>query len=241
MKYGLFRIIIFAYLIVGCLLAASAQVFEGKDGRRLEVEVVQEPPCPLGIGVERVYLNKETPDKELITLQLQNKSTKAIRAYAMVSGGNKHPNMHTAIFPDASFVPGQKISRGVWPNSQDHYYFFFDYVLYEDGTTCGYDNHHRSIQVKDYIDSRLAAISRIRELAAAYENPQEFIAEFERLPFAGYVSFDNPGPPNPATIKSMPRRAFEHVVLQLRQMKKYRDDALSIAKQIESELPETPD
>lgn len=237
MKPSLFRNFVFAVLLAACFTTiVNGQTFEYKDGRKLEIEFVQEPPCPVKITVKSVDL-KPAPDAQLILLQIENISSKPIRAYSMVSGGNRHPNMHTWTFGAAPFEPGKTLTRGVWPNSQDHYYFFFDYILFTDGTTCGNDNHYRSIQIASYLESRNAAIARLRELAYAYLNPDEFVIAVETSTLGGYLSFDNPGPPNPETIKSMPRNAWGHVVAQLRQSEGRKKDAAELADKMEKEIP----
>ena len=197
---------------VSCAIAAEGQTFKYADGRTLQVEVVQEPPCPLGIKVKQVNLSGD-PETHLISLEIENQGPIPIRAYAMVSGGNRHPNMHTWIFGGAAFEPGQTIVRGVWPNSQDHYYFFFDYILFADGSVCGLDNHRRSMQIRSYLESRAVVTARLRELSADIKNADEVMTVIDKM--GGYFSADNPGPPNPETIKTMPRRAWEHVILQL--------------------------
>jgi hypothetical protein len=229
--------ILFSGLIIALLTTAvSGQTFEYNDGRKLQIEFVQEPPCPVKISVKSVDL-KPAPEAQIITLEIENVSTKPIRAYAMVSGGNLHPNMHTWIFASDPFEAGKTHLRGIWPNSQDHYYFFFDYILFADGSVCGLDNHHRSIQVGEYLNSRSAAMTRLRQLAAQRLNSDDFIRAVEKSAMNGFISMDNPGPPNPDTLKRMPQRAFEHVILGLRQMKERRSEALEIAEILEKELP----
>lgn len=227
------------YIFVALTAAALGQTFDYKDGRKLQIEFVQEPPCPVKISVKSVDLKSE-PDSQLIMLKIQNNSETPIRAYAMISGGNVHPNLHTATFFGAPFAPGKTLFRGVWPNSQEHYYFFFDYILFTDGSVCGMDNHRRSIQIKSYLESRTAAIARLKELAANYVNSDEFIVAVETGGAGGYLSFDNPGPPNPETIKSMPQRAWEHVMAQLRRLTIRQKEAAEIADKLESEMPKLP-
>ena len=212
------------------------QVYQYNDGRKLVIEFVQEPPCPVKISVKSVDLNRE-PDSQLISLHIENLSSKPIRAYAMVSGGNRHPNMHTSTFGAVPFEPGQKLTRGIWPNSQEHYYFFFDYILYTDGTTCGNDNHRRSIQIASYLESRAAAVSRLKELASGYHNPDELLTQFQAASPPSYLSFDNPGPPNPETIKSMPRIAWAHVITPLYLFEKRSKEAIEIAEKLQKEMP----
>lgn len=229
-------IMVFAVLAVVSHSTAYSQVFEYKDGRKLEIEFVQEPPCPVKISVRNVDLKAE-PDKHLITLEVVNESKKPIRAFAMVSGGNRHPNMHTRTFAGTPFEAGQKLIHVVWPNSQEHYYFFFDYVLFDDGSTCGWNNHHRSIQIAKYLESRAAAIVRLKELALIYLDPDEIIASLDKAAAPGFISFDNPGPPNPETIKSMPGVAWGHLVIQLHQLKERQKEARELAAQLEKEMP----
>jgi hypothetical protein len=231
-------LILFAALLTVCFsVAASGQVFEGKDGRRLAIEIVQEPPCPVKISVERVALDSENPDSELIILRLENLSTKPIRAYSMVSGGDRHPNMHTVTFPGKPFDAGTTMRRSVWPNSQEHYYFFFDHILFTDGTTCGNNNHYRSIQIANFLEAWDSAMSRLKTLVANYEDPDFFVANVEKGFAGGFNSFDNPGPPNPETIRLMPRRAYEHVISQLRQLKGRESEAREAADRLEKEIP----
>ncbi len=217
-------------------VSIHGQTFEYKDGRKLQIEFVQEPPCPIKISVKGVDL-KAAPDAQLIILQLENLSSKPISAYAMVSGGNRHPNMHTRTFAGARFEAGQKLTHAVWPNSQEHYYFFFDYILFDDGTTCGWDNHRRSIQIAGYLRSRAAAIARLKELSLNYLNPDEIVVALEKADSAGFLSFDNPGPPNPETIKWAPRLAWAHVLIRLRQLKERQKDVREIADKLEKEMP----
>jgi len=237
MRPRLFGNIAFTFLLAACFTTfVDAQVFEYKDGRKLEIEFVQEPPCPVKISVKNVNLKPE-PDAQLITLQIENVSSKPIRAYAMVSGGNQYPNVHTWSSWSAPFEPGKTLTRGVWPNSQEHYYFFFDYILFTDGTTCGNDNHHRSIQIASYMESHAAAVRRLKELAAIYPNPNELVTEFEAASPAGYLSFDKAGPPNPETIRSMPRIAWAHVIAPLYLIEKRGKEAVEIAEKLQKELP----
>jgi hypothetical protein len=237
MSSRIIRSFTFVLVAAACLTSiVDGQTFEYKDGRKLEIEFVQEPPCPVRISVKGVDL-KPAPEAQLITLQIENLSSKPIRAYSMVSGGNRHPNMHTWAFGAAPFEPGKTLTRGVWPNSQEHYYFFFDYILFTDGTACGNDNHRRSVQIASYLESRAAAISRLRELGFAYLNPDDFTTAVETSGLGGYVSFDNPGPPNPETIKSMPRKAWEHVIAQLRQLQKRKKEAAELGDKLEKEMP----
>lgn len=236
MKRNLFHLFI-AVLAAACFtVAVNGQTFEYKDGRKLQIEFVQEPPCPVKISVKNVDLKPE-PDEQLIMLKIENLSSTPIRAYGMISGGDRHPNLHTAIFGGAPFAPGKTLLRGVWPNSQEHYYFFFDYILFADGSVCGQDNSRRSIQIKSYLDARAAAMTRLKELAADFVNSDDFINPVETGEGGGYLSFDNPGPPNPETIKSMPRRAWEHVISQLRQIENRKKDALGLADKLEKEIP----
>ena len=235
MKPILFRLLVLFVLTVACFIATVySQTFEYKDGRKLQIEFVQEPPCPVKISVKSVDL-KPGPDAQLITLQIENVSSTPIRAYGMISGGNVHPNLHTAIFGGAPFEPGKTLIRGVWPNSQEHYYFFFDYILFTDGSVCGLDNSHRSIQIKSYLDAREAATVRLKELATDYVNSDEITNLVETG--GGDLSFDNPGPPNPATIKAMPRRAWENIISQLRQIEKRKNEALELADKLEKGIP----
>lgn len=215
------------------------QVFEGKNGYRLQVEFVQEPPCPVSIRVANVNLDTE-PQAQNINLAINNQSLKPIRAYAMVSGGSRYPTVHTWTFPASPFNPNQTLLRGVWPNSQDHYYFFFDYILFADGTSCGYDNHHRSVQIGRYLESHASAMTRLRELAWAYSNGDKVIESLESVTEGGF-SHDMAGPPNPETIKLAPLRAYEHLVARLRNLGDKRKDmavtARQIASRLESEIP----
>ncbi len=237
MRSILFRRFVVVVFTAACFKAAvHGQTFEYKDGRKLQIEFVQEPPCQVKISVKSVDL-KPDPDEQLIMLQIENVSSTPIRAYAMISGGNLHPNLHTAIFGGTPFAAGKTLLRRVWPNSQEHYYFFFDYILFADGSVCGLDNSHRSIQIKSYLESRAAAIVRLRELASIYVLPDEFITALETGGAGGYLSFDNPGPPNPDTIKSMPRRAYEHVIAHLRQIEKRQKEAFELADKLEKEIP----
>jgi hypothetical protein len=232
------RSILLGFVIFTALAAAvHGQTFDYKDGRKLRIEFVQEPPCPVKISVKSVDLDRE-PDAQSITLQIQNASQTPIRAYGMISGGNVHPNLHTVIFAGAPFAPGKTMTRGVWPNSQEHYYFFFDYILFTDGSVCGLDNSHRSIQIKSYLESRAAAVARLRELAAEYVNYDEIVTAVETGAADGFSSFDNPGPPNPETIKHMPRLAWQHVALQLRQMPTRKKEAVELAQRLEKEIPQ---
>ncbi len=234
MNVRLLSIFIAALIVFGST-AADGQVFKSKDGYRIEVEFVQMPECPINISVQSTDLNR-TPDEQSIMLKIENTSAKAIRAYAMISGGSQHPNLHTATFPTASFAAGKAIYRSIWPNSQDHYYFFFDYILYADGTTCGWNNHHRSIQIESYLASRQKAIARIKDMASKYKDPDEILAELEKV--GAYYSMDNPGLPNPDTIKRMPRSAYEHLINQLRHLNIRQKDAIEIALALELETPE---
>lgn len=236
MNVRLLSILIAAVIVAGST-AADAQVFKSKDGYRLEVEFVQMPECPIKISVANVDLN-QPPEKQLISLRIENTSAKAIRAYAMISGGNEHPNLHTSTFTTTPFEAGKTIIRGVWPNSQEHYYFFFDYILYTDGTTCGWNNHHRSIQIESYLDSRQKAMDSLKKIAAKYKDPDEITNAVEKEPNIFYLSFDNPGPPNPDTIKAMPRRAYEHLTAQLRRLNIRQKEAAEIALALELEAPE---
>ena len=226
-----------AAIIVFSCAAADAQVFKSKDGYRLDVEFVQEPVCPIKISVKSTDLDKP-PSAQSIMLQIDNTSEKAIRAFALISGGNEHPNLHTLTFATAPFGAGKTMYRSIWPNSQEHYYFFFDYILYTDGTTCGWNNHHRSTQIESYLESRQKALAKLKEIAAQYKDPDEIIAELEKD--GAYASMDNPGPPNPDTIKAMPRRAWEHVIAQLRRMPIRQKDATELALRLELLMPETP-
>jgi hypothetical protein len=229
----LLRLFTFSVTLV-LAYTSNAQTYEYADGRKLVIEFVQEPPCPVKMSVKSVDL-KGDANSNLIMLQIENRSPTAIRAYAMVSGGDRHPNMHTTVFGGKPFAAGETIHRGVWPNSQEHYYFFFDYILFDDGTVCGVNNHRRSIQIKSYLDSRAAAITRLRELGAKYPVSDEIVTAIEKGP--GYLSFDNPGPPNPDTIKSMPRRAYEHIVFQLRNLKTHPNESTDLADRLEKEIP----
>jgi len=219
-----------------CAAAVQGQTFEYKDGRKLQIEFVQEPPCPVKISVKTVDL-KPDPDAQRITLQIENTSSTPIRAYAMISGGNAHPNVHTVTFPGDAFDPGKTGLRAVWPNSQEHYYFFFDYILFEDGSVCGLDNHRRSIQVKKSLNSWTAAVTRLKESTTDYSGSAELVAAIKKNAGADFTSFDNPGPPNPETIKSMPRLAYQHVMLQLLKMKDHREKAREIAEILQKEMP----
>lgn len=237
MNSSFVRAYFFGIVIAAFSLASvGAQTFEYKDGRKLEIEFVQEPPCPVKISVKSVDL-KPGPDAQSIQLQIENMSEKPIRAYSMVSGGNRHPNMHTWIFGGEPFGAGKTLIRSIWPNSQEHYYFFFDYILFADGTTCGNDNHTRSVQIRDYLDARAAAVARLRELSYEYLNPDELISGLESKGLSDFLSLDNPGPPNPETIRSMPRRAYQNVIINLRRMDFRRKDFLAIAEKLEKESP----
>ncbi|MEO7659536.1 MAG: hypothetical protein ABIV48_07970 [Pyrinomonadaceae bacterium] len=237
MNSSSFRLLVFLVLSVPCFTTAGfSQTFEYKDGRKLQIEFVQEPPCPVKISVKSVDLTRDS-DRHVIMLQIENVSSTPIRAYGMISGGNVHPNLHTAIFGSAPFAAGETILRGVWPNSQEHYYFFFDYILFEDGSVCGLDNSRRSIQIKSYLDARAEAITRLKELVADHVYSDEIINPVTTGVDGGYLSFDNPGPPNPDTIKAMPRRAWEHVIMQLRRIEKRKKEAVVLAARLEKEKP----
>jgi len=226
---------------VALAVAANAQVFEGKNGYRLQVEFVQEPPCPVSIRVANVNLDAE-PEKQYINLAINNQSLKPIRAYAMVSGGSHYPTVHTWTFFAAPFHPNQTLLRGVWPNSQDHYYFFFDYILFADGTTCGYDNHKRSVQIGRYFEANASAMARLLAIAGTYSNGDKVLAAMEAYT-DGFYSNDMAGPPDPATIQRAPRRAYEHVVARLRGVseslnsKEDMATARDLADRIESVIP----
>ena len=112
MKERVFRSIVLAIFASALAFPVGAQVYQYNDGRKLQIEFVQEPPCPVKISVKRVELNRE-PDAQLIYLNIENLSSKPIRAYAMVSGGNRHPNMHTSTFGAAPFEPGQTLTRAM--------------------------------------------------------------------------------------------------------------------------------
>ena len=225
-----------AVVVAATFTVADAQLFRSKDGYKLQVEFVQEPPCPVKISVKNVELDRP-PESQSILLQIENTSSTSIRAFAMISGGNVHPNLHTITFPTVPFEAGKTIYRGIWPNSQEHYYFFFDYILFTDGSVCGLDNHHRSIQIASYLEARQIAMARLRELASQYQFSDEIITEIEKDGSGRYASMDNPGPPNPETIKLMPRRAWEHVVARLRRLTIHQKEAAEIANKLESEMP----
>ena len=222
-------------LLAAVLPGVHGQIYRGENGRTLQIEIVQDPPCPLKLAVHRVDLRPD-PDKESILLRVHNASELAIRAYVMVSGGNRHPNMHTAIFPAKPFEAGATLGRSVWPNSQEHYYFFFDYILYDDGSTCGRNAHARSEPIAKYLAMRTQAMMLAESFAAAYPQGSDIISEVRNGGGGGFLSFDNPGPPDPASILRASRRGYEGVVVQLRQLKKYSTEANEIADKMEAEI-----
>ncbi len=124
----------------------------------------------------------------------------------------------------------------IWPNSQEHYYFFFDYILFTDGSVCGLDNHHRSIQISRYLEANRTAMSWLKEVAAQYQPSDEIITAIEKAGAGGYISFDSPGPPNPETVKLMPRRAWENIIASLRRLTTHEKEAAEIANKLESEM-----
>ncbi len=253
--------IVLAPLILS--VGIQAQVFKYGNGKTLEVEFVQEPPCSAKIGVQSARLEDADANKHSITLRIENQSTTPIRAFAMVSGGNLHPTVHTQIFT-TPFAAGKSIGHGIWPNSQDHYYFFFDYILYTDGTVCGLDNHHRSTQIAKYLEARNAAIDRVKHLAESTPDADAILAALENGPEAlrdvfvvtgvtvtktigdavqfpsSYMSSDNAGPPNPERIKEMPGRAWGDVVMQLRVLQARYKQAADIATKLAAETPKGP-
>ena len=219
------------------VLPSFGQVFQ-KGDRKLEIEFVQQPPCPIAISTKRVVLDPDPEtDKESITLEIENRSDVGIRAYAMVSGGSRYPTVHTWVFPTVALQPGKPILRSVWPNRQEHYYFFFDYILYADGSVCGTNNHRRSVQIERYIQARSAAILRLREIADDEPLSSRIIEELDRRLAPGFLSADKAGPPNEETIKSMPQRAWEHIVTHLRATKDRGETVNALASKLESEMP----
>src|SRR5436190_1999322 len=113
MNIRLLSILIAAVTVFGST-AADAQVFKSKDGYRLEVEFVQEPQCPIKMSVKSTDLDKP-PSAQSIMLQIDNTSEKAIRAFALISGGNAHPNLHTLTFATVPFAAGKTMYRSIWP------------------------------------------------------------------------------------------------------------------------------
>lgn len=232
MKPVLFRSLLCPGIIFFFVCGSFAQTFRGENGRILKVEVVQDLPCPLEITVDRVDL---APKREHIALSLYNRSTKGIRAYAMISGGDRYPNLHTVIFPGKLFAADTNLKRGIWPNSQEHYYIFFDFILFEDGSTCGRNNHNRYIQIANYLSARASAMAKLRGIVASYPNSDEFMSAVENT--GSYTSFDNPGPPNPETVKDSPVKAYEHIIVRLREMMMRKNEARAIADRLENEMP----
>jgi hypothetical protein len=224
-----------ATVFVFGLTDVCGQIFRSENGRTLQIEIVQDPPCPLNLAVERVEFSPD-PDRETILLRVHNSSEKAIRAYVMVSGGNRHPNMHTAIFPAKPFRAGTTLLRSVWPNSQEHYYFFFDYILFDNGSVCGRNAHARSGQIEKYIEARTEAMMLFESFAAAYPQVSEIVSAVRNGGGGGFLSFDNPGPPDPESLLQASRRGYEGVVVQLRQLKKYSAEANEIADKMEVEI-----
>ncbi|HEX3102430.1 MAG TPA: hypothetical protein VHQ01_11585, partial [Pyrinomonadaceae bacterium] len=205
--------------------------FEYNDGRKLQIEFVQEPACPVKISVKSVNLKPEA-EAQSISLELENTSSTPIRAYTMVSGGNRYPNLHTWAFPAKPFEPGVKLTRNVWPNSQDHYYFFVDYVLFTDGSVCGLDNYHRSVEIAGYLNGRAGALTRLRELAAERTDPDDFINAVDNAGSGGFMLAEVPGGLYADTVKQMPGYAYQHVMLALQRMDKRRDEAADIAQKL---------
>src|SRR5436190_17440197 len=98
MRPNLLRAFFFSAIAAAIAASAvSAQTFEYNDGRKLQIDFVQEPPCPVKISLKSVNL-KPVPEAQNISLEIENTSSTPILAYAMVSGGNLHPNMHTWAF-----------------------------------------------------------------------------------------------------------------------------------------------
>lgn len=224
-----------AVLLASVLPGVHGQVFRGDNGRTLQIEIVQDPPCLLTLAVQRVDLNPD-PDKESILLRVHNASEKAIRAYVMVSGGNRHPNMHTAIFPAKPFGAGATLMRNVWPNSQEHYYFFFDYILYDDGSSCGRNAHARAGQIAKYLETRTEAMMLFEAIAAAYPQGGDIVSAVRDGGGGGFLSFDNPGPPDPASELRASKRAYQGIVTQLRLLKEHPTEAQEIAGKLEIEI-----
>ncbi|HMO79687.1 MAG TPA: hypothetical protein PKD24_02750 [Pyrinomonadaceae bacterium] len=223
-------------VLLACVLpGVHGQMFRGDNGRTLQIEIVQDPPCPLTLAVQHVDLRPD-PDAETILLRLHNGSNKAIRAYVMVSGGNRHPNMHTAIFPAKPFGADAILMRSVWPNSQEHYYFFFDYILYDDGSSCGRNAHARSGQIAKYLETRTEAMMLFEAIAAAYPQGGEIVSAVRNGGGGGFLSFDNPGPPDPGSEVRASKRAYQGIVTQLRQLKEHSTEAQEIAGKIEIEI-----
>jgi hypothetical protein len=228
--------LIAAVILTLTVMTSVAQVFQNGD-RKLEIEFVQQPPCPIAISTKSVTLDPDSnTDKEHIVLEIENKSDVGIRAYAMVSGGNLYPTVHTWIFPTVALEPGKPTLRSVWPNRQGHYYFFFDYILYVDGSVCGTNNHRRAVQIEGYLQAHKAAISRLRELADDEPVSAKIIEELDRSLAPGFFSADKAGPPNEDTIKKMPQRAWEHIVARLRAMKDGGETVTALAKKLEAEI-----
>jgi len=219
------------------VLSINAQVFQ-KGDRTLEIEFVQEPPCPITIITKSVTLDPDpNTDKEHIMLQIENRSNVGIRAYSMVSGGNRYPTVHTWIFTTAPLESGKTVQRGVWPNRQEHYYFFFDYILYADGTVCGVNNHRRAIQIEGYLQARKSALSRLQELVVDPTLSTRLIEELDSSAAGGFFSSDKAGPPNEETSKRMPQRAWEHVIAYLRSIKPRDKTITALADKLETEIP----
>lgn len=221
-------------------LSVQAQVFKYGNGKTLEVEFVQEPPCPVKISVAKVALNDPDPNRHLISLNIENQSQTPIRAYAMVSGGNLHPTVHTTIFYSVPLAPGKPVTRGIWPNSQGHYYFFFDYILFEDGSVCGLDNHHRSIQISKYLEARKTALDRVKALTEGSPHALDLLAAIETQPNGFYLSTDTAGPPNPDRAKTAPNLAWTHLIAQLRWLGRNDKQTLALADKLEAETPKPP-
>lgn len=232
MRPNLSRVFFFAAISAAIVTSAvSAQTFEYSDGRKLEIEFVQQPPCPVKFSVKSVDLKSE-PNAQSILLEVENTSTTPIRAYTMVSGGNRYPNLHTWAFPAKPFEPGSKLTRSVWPNSQEHYYFFVDYVLFTDGSVCGVDNYHRSIGIASYLNGRAGVLTKLKELAAERTDPDDFVNAVDNVVSGGVMLTEDPGGLYDDTVKQMPGYAYKQVILALQRMNKRRDEAADIAQKL---------
>ncbi len=230
-------LVIIVVILTLTVLPSFAQVFQKAD-RKLEIEFVQQPPCPIAIRTKSVNLDPDPDtDKENIVLEIENKSDVGIRAYAMVSGGSRYPTVHTWVYPTVPLQPGKKILRSVWPNRQEHYYFFFDYILFSDGSVCGTNNHRRSVQIDGYLQARNAAILRLREIVDDEPLSAKIIEDLDRKLAPGFFSADKAGPPNEDTIKSMPQRAWDHLVTHLRALKDRGEAVAALTNKLESEKP----
>jgi len=159
-------------ILVGILLyTVYAQTTDEvlRNQTLLVVEVVKQKDCPVSFTI--VNVDNSAPSFQRVNFNVQNISTKAIRAYVLTGQAKTTGKIITDSFITSLLNPGlfqgEEISLERKAIKESGRMFLsVDYIEFQDGSSWGVDSQGFSKRIAGERVGRVAAINRIKDLIA---------------------------------------------------------------------------